>query len=53
MLRITAGPELRSPRIALGQQLALAQQTLQLTRHGRPGIDQDDRRRQHLSPAEA
>ena len=49
MLRIATGPELRRPRGAAGQQVALVQQALQLPGHGGAGIDDGDRRRHHLA----
>jgi hypothetical protein len=48
MLWIAAGPELSRLRITGGQQFAITQKALQLTRYCRTGIDQNDRRREHL-----
>ena len=48
MIHIAAGPELRGFRVAVGQQVALAQQTLELAGHGGAGVDKDDTGGQHL-----
>ena len=42
MIHIAAGPELHRFWIAVGQQLALAQQTLELAGHGGTGVDEND-----------
>ena len=39
MIDITTGPELRRFWVADGQQVALAQQTLELTRHVSAGVE--------------
>ncbi len=42
MRHIAAGPELRWRGFAVGQQVALAEQALELAGHGGAGVDEDD-----------
>ena len=49
MFRRGAGPELSFTGWAARQQLSFGQQPLKLARHGGTGIDQADRRREHLT----